>query len=268
MNNKWKKILATLAAIAAIIGAVNWWITPGGMTTHSNGTYTVRTFSVPYNDSHLLIHGDNALLIDSGLEADAEKLDVAIRQSGFDPANISAIVLTHGHADHAGGAKYFQDKYNTKIIAGAGDVHMLESGVNDAICPTDFMSRMRAKADQAVIYTPTEPQIIVSDPMNLKTLTGIDATITPLESHTPGSLIITAGDLAFVGDLFRGSMIGKKAVTHFYICDLDKNAESIRILLDRIAPSASVFFTGHFSHVSRKSLVTLSIANSERRENR
>ena len=42
-----------------------------------------------------------------------EVLVPGLKQLGLDPANIKFIVLSHGHADHFGGAPYFQEHYNT-----------------------------------------------------------------------------------------------------------------------------------------------------------
>jgi glyoxylase-like metal-dependent hydrolase (beta-lactamase superfamily II) len=77
----------------------------------------------------------------------------------------------------------------------------------------------------------------------------------PLPGHTRGSLVVVIGSAAFVGDLFRGAVVGSSAETHFYMCDLDDNQRDIRWLLDTF-PNATVFFTGHSGPVSREALET------------
>jgi metallo-beta-lactamase class B len=42
-------------------------------------------------------------------------VEAGIRQLGLDPADIKYIIVTHGHGDHYGGAKYFQDKYHMPV---------------------------------------------------------------------------------------------------------------------------------------------------------
>jgi metallo-beta-lactamase class B len=45
---------------------------------------------------------------------------------GLDPKNIKYAIVSHGHADHSGGAKFLQDKYGTRIILSAADWDLLE----------------------------------------------------------------------------------------------------------------------------------------------
>jgi metallo-beta-lactamase class B len=49
-----------------------------------------------------------------------------LRKLGFDPKQIKYALVSHGHIDHAGGAKYLQDHFGTHIIASAADWDLLE----------------------------------------------------------------------------------------------------------------------------------------------
>jgi metallo-beta-lactamase class B len=52
-------------------------------------------------------------------------IEPGLRALGLDPADIRIIVLTHGHGDHWGGAKYLQDKYHARVLLGRADVGLL-----------------------------------------------------------------------------------------------------------------------------------------------
>src|SRR5579862_2313687 len=47
------------------------------------------------------------------------------KKLGLDPAQMKYIVLTHGHADHFGGAKYLQDTYHPHVLMSTEDWDML-----------------------------------------------------------------------------------------------------------------------------------------------
>ena len=49
-----------------------------------------------------------------------------LRKLGLDPANIKYAIVSHGHGDHSGGAKYLQDHYGTRIILSADDWDLLD----------------------------------------------------------------------------------------------------------------------------------------------
>ena len=44
----------------------------------------------------------------------------------LDPAQVKAIVMGHGHADHFGGSAYFQEHYGSKVYIAAADWDLLE----------------------------------------------------------------------------------------------------------------------------------------------
>ena len=216
----------------------------------------VRTLVREYTNAHLVVQGQRYLLVDAGLAEEAERLDNDLREEGFDPAKLGAIILTHGHADHAGGALYFQQRYGTRIIAGR-DEQMMAVGHNDTLCPTDSRAKKRLPEDQAATYSPTRADLVIEAATPLGPLTGLEGQILPLPGHTAGSLVVQVGDAVFVGDLFRGAILGSTAERHFYMCDLEDNRQDLAHLLLNLAPSAQLFFPGHFGPLTRQAVQAL-----------
>jgi glyoxylase-like metal-dependent hydrolase (beta-lactamase superfamily II) len=239
-----------LPLLLALVGCA----TRRDVTTLPEGL-TVYTFRRDYTNAHLVARGDAFFLVDAGLEENAPALAEDLRRSGFDPAGLRAIVLTHGHADHAGGAAWFQRSFGTPIVAGAGDSPLLRAGANDALCPTSASARGRLASDQAARFTPLAPDRALEAEASLEELVGLPGAVVPLAGHTPGSLVVTVPGAALVGDLFRGAIVGATAETHFYQCDLADNRADVRELLERLAPTAEVFFPGHFGPVGRPAVL-------------
>ncbi|MEQ1758576.1 MAG: MBL fold metallo-hydrolase [Vicinamibacterales bacterium] len=49
-----------------------------------------------------------------------------MKKLGLDPTQIKYAIVSHGHADHSGGAKFLQDRFGTRILASAADWDLLE----------------------------------------------------------------------------------------------------------------------------------------------
>ncbi|MEY2930316.1 MAG: hypothetical protein RL033_1065 [Pseudomonadota bacterium] len=62
-------------------------------------------------------------LYDYSVEAEVVE---GLRKLGLDPKNIKYAIVSHGHADHSGGAKYLQDTFGTKIVLSADDWDLVE----------------------------------------------------------------------------------------------------------------------------------------------
>ena len=62
-----------------------------------------------------------------------------LRKLGLDPAQIKYALVSHGHFDHFGGAKYFQDRFSTRVILSAADWELLDRGcgrMREGGCPS------------------------------------------------------------------------------------------------------------------------------------
>jgi len=49
-----------------------------------------------------------------------------MKKLGLDPASIKYVIISHGHSDHSGGAKYLQDRFNAHIVLAAADWDLLD----------------------------------------------------------------------------------------------------------------------------------------------
>lgn len=67
------------------------------------------------------------ILIDSGYQDQLESVLLPqMKQVNLDPAQVKMIILGHGHADHFGGAPYFQDHYGTHVYLTQADWDFME----------------------------------------------------------------------------------------------------------------------------------------------
>ncbi len=152
-----------------------------------------------------------------------------------------------------GGRRHFQARYGTRVIAGAGDRAMLAAGRHvQAMCPVGTIAGVRASTDRSGTFPPLAADVWVEDALPLASIAGIEGRVVVVHGHTDGSLVVVSGDVAFVGDTFRGAIVGGGAETHFYVCDLEDNRRDVARLLDELAPGATTFFTGHFGPVARE----------------
>ena len=72
---------------------------------------------------------DGIILIDAmDNEDEAERIvEGGLKTLGLDPATVKTVIVTHGHGDHYGGASYFAQKYNARIVMSDVDWTMMET---------------------------------------------------------------------------------------------------------------------------------------------
>lgn len=118
--------------------------------------------------SWALVTSDGIIQIDSLHNADeAEKIIVAdYKKAGLDPNQIKYVILTHSHAEHYGGGKYFQDTFHAHVVMAGPDWDIIEKTPNPP---------------------PAKRDIVVTDGQKL-TLGNTTITMYVAPGHTPGTL--------------------------------------------------------------------------------
>ena len=78
---------------------------------------------------YLVRLGEQAALIDAGTGRATENLFENIREAGVDPESVSAIVLTHCHVDHIGGANEIRRRTAARVYAHDQDAQAIEEAI-------------------------------------------------------------------------------------------------------------------------------------------
>jgi hydroxyacylglutathione hydrolase len=110
-------------------------------------------------DCHVyLIKAPSGLfMIDAGNGYDTDGLVCSIKAEGFDPENISHILLTHHHTDHARGAKAIKDRFGCQVwISGNIGKYMLEEGNDEELWVNDGKACGLYAPDYFYIHCPVD----------------------------------------------------------------------------------------------------------------
>jgi glyoxylase-like metal-dependent hydrolase (beta-lactamase superfamily II) len=188
-----------------------------------------------------LIDGGGALaLIDAGSGLDSEAILREIRTAGFEPRQVRAILLTHGHGDHAGGARALSEACSAAVYAMEPAAGFVRAG--------DVQALSLAPAIEAGVYPrgyrfPSCPVEPLADGESIQ-IGDVSITAHLTEGHSAGHAcyLCTIGGrrCAFVGDAITHG--GRIALQPIWDCDLKAYIATVHRLAG-LAPDA--LFPGH-----------------------
>ena len=169
---------------------------------------------------YLLTEGDKLIVIDTGTSGNAKKIVDYVQKIGRQPSNVSTIVLTHFHMDHAGSVKELKDLTGAKVAVHAEDADYV-SGKKPMPKPKNVLFRA---VSAFIKLSPVQPDILLKDNDKIGQLTVIH---TP--GHTLGSIVLLdeGKRVLFAGDAIRYDGEELSGPPEHFTLDPNKAKESI-----------------------------------------
>lgn len=207
-------------------------------------------------DCHLYLidGGDELALVDAGVGGTAsgkEEILRNIREDGFDTDRIGKLLLTHYHADHAGGAREMHDALGAEVHGSPLCIDVLGRGDEDAISLPFAKQAGLYPADYRFAPCPGIPSLVEGHQLSVGRLR---VTVFETPGHSAGhvSLLVEGGDRSYLigGDLiFYGGTIVAQNIPDCSIQDYAKSTIKMAgVEFDALLP-------GHF---------TISLRNGKR----
>lgn len=184
-------------------------LVPGCWRIPTMGRDLVNSFALVQDD-------DSVTLVDCGLKRAPARIVAGLAAIGKHPADVTRIVLTHVHPDHAGGAAEMSRRTDAPVLVHPGDHAWATSGrITGANDPSTRLGRLFARTGDGKIeaFTPGAP---LADGDVLPVSGGLRIVHTP--GHSPGhvSLLLEdtgtliTGDAIFNFGFLRGARISPR----------------------------------------------------------
>ncbi|MEU1284175.1 MBL fold metallo-hydrolase [Kitasatospora sp. NPDC005856] len=200
-----------------------------------------------HNINAYLLLGRRPVIVDAGTPGSGRKILDRVTAHGVDPAEVSLIVITHGHIDHFGSAAELHRLTGAPVAGHVADLGPYRSGrVREPYLPTGPMGRLMNRNPKLHARAePFEPTVLLRGETSLEDF-GLAARVMPTPGHTAGSVSVLTddGDL-IAGDLIAGSFMGlvpgKPANPPFH----DDPRQNLASLREMLALNPTTLHVGH-----------------------
>lgn len=176
---------------------------------------------------HLLVQSDGVVVLDTGFPGDVRRIRLKLQELGAGPRDIRAILLTHGHIDHAGNAAELREWTGAPVYA-----HPLDKRHLDGTFPYPGLAKvtgwLEAAGRAATRYRPPPIDVPLADGDVLPFWGGLR--VVHLPGHTLGhcGFYSAQHELLFSGDLWVRFMMRTQVSPRIFSDDVTLVPASLR----------------------------------------
>jgi len=149
--------------------------------------------------SYLIPHAHGAILVESGPGSTIPALQTGLRQHGFTEKDITAVLLTHIHLDHAGAAGWLARQGAQIYVHPVGAPHMINPEKLIASAQRIYGDQMRALWGD-FLPVPEERLTVVSDE-DIIEIDGLRLRALDTPGHANHHYAYIFGETCFTGDV-------------------------------------------------------------------
>ena len=191
------------------------------------------------SNAGLIVQDGRAVLVDTGLDRDTAKK--ILRHILSLKITLMAVVITHAHADHCGGAATMRARTGVPVYAPTLEADVVANPIWE---PLYLFSGALPPAELRHKFTLAEPCPVdgilgIGD----QELGGVPLTVIPAPGHSPNQMMIAGGGACFVADACFAPEILHKHGIPFYV-DIDQTLASLDTLA-ALDGTYAAFVPGH-----------------------
>jgi metallo-beta-lactamase class B len=180
---------------------------------------------------------EGIIIIDAIFDYSVEDEVVSgLTKLGLDPKKIKYVIISHGHSDHAGGAKLLQDRFAARVIASAADWDLMERDRGSWPKPKRDMV---ATDGQRLTLGDTTLTLYLTPGHTLGTI----STIIPVKDNGKPHVVAEWGGTAFNWLQNRAAYITPERPDSFWFESYSKSAERFRDIAKKAG--ADVLIANH-----------------------